>query len=51
MEAAADVNPEPAGGFDLALGVSNLHRRVVGLDRAADENDRRDLRTRRTAHR
>ena len=36
----AEVDPEPTRGLDLSLRVPHLHRRVVGVDRAAQKDQR-----------
>ena len=40
MKIIAEVDPEPARGLDLPLRVPHLHRRVVGVDRAAQKDQR-----------
>ena len=40
MQVIAEVDPEPARGLDLPLRVPHLHRRVVGVNRAAQEDQR-----------
>ena len=40
MKIVAEVDPEPSEDLDLSFRVTHLHRRVVGVNRAAEQDQR-----------